>query len=209
MSENFFVVLILTLIFSSCYSPVQDIDYGTDLNERASVAFLPFSVSEEIDTIISNDLSNSVPKAIYKKIVFEYEGDVSFIEFEKSSKVYSETVKQSSPSDYKIIASDLAQSLGASAVIIGSIYVYKERVGSDIGVTSPAQVDFEAVLMDSKSKEILWSSRYSESQLPLLNNVANLNKFLKRKGKWVKAEVLVDDGIEAITERLLIYLGVN
>lgn len=209
MSENFFIILVLTLIFSSCYSPVQDIDYRKDLNEKGKVAFLPFHVSEEVDASISSNLSSSVPKAMYEKIVVEYKGDVSFINFEESSEMYGETLKQSPSTDYKTVAINSAELLGANAVLIGSIYNYKERVGSDIGVTSPAQVDFEAILLDSNTEEILWSARFSESQLPLLNNVVNLKKFLKRKGKWVRAEVLLNDGIEAITERLLIYLGVN
>ena len=209
MIKKSLIFLFICLFITSCYSPVQDIDYGKELNKNGKIAVMSFGVSKEIGLENYKNLSESVPRALYEKTVDKYSGNLSFVSIEDSLKIAVATEVNSSIKDYQINALESAKSLGADLILVGYIYDFKQRVGSELGVTSPAQVDFETALVEVGTNQTVWSARFSESQLPLLYNVANLKKFLKRKGKWVTAEDLLDEGINAVSEKLIIYLRTN
>lgn len=118
---------------------------------------------------------------------------------------------QQSPSNASLddTAIQVGQTTGADAVIYGSVERYVERVGADYAAQSPASVAFSLKLVDMKTKQIVWTARYSKTQQPLANNFFNLPTFLENKGQWLRANDLANDGVKQAMNNLRTSLGVQ
>jgi hypothetical protein len=81
------------------------------------------------------------------------------------------------------------------------IHRYEERQGGNFAVDRPAHVAFHMHLMEGGVVKRLFA--YDEYQQSLSQNVLAIGKFLKRGGKWVTAETLCGEGIEAGLNDLL------
>lgn len=75
----------------------------------------------------------------------------------------------------------------ADAVLAGYIYAYREREGGDFGAKTPASVAFELALVQVESGAVLWWEGFAETQRALNENLLEIGKFIKRKGRWVTA----------------------
>jgi hypothetical protein len=75
------------------------------------------------------------------------------------------------------------------------IYRFQERKGGNFAVERPASVAFHMHLMkDGVLGKIF---EYSEEQKALSQNLFTMGKFLKRGAKWVTADELAEEGINA------------
>ncbi len=97
-------------------------------------------------------------------------------------------------------ATVLAKKFKVKLVVAGAVFEYRTREGSAIGVAKPAAVSFSLHLIDGKTGHILWVDRYSETQEALSEDVSNIGKFLKRKGQWVTARRLAQDGMNSLLD---------
>ena len=104
-------------------------------------------------------------------------------------------------------AIQVGQATGADAVLYGSVERYVERVGAEYAADKPASVAFSLKLLDMKSKQVVWSARFSKTQQPLGTNFFNLPTFLENKGQWVLASELASDGVEQAVGNLRSSLG--
>jgi hypothetical protein len=102
----------------------------------------------------------------------------------------------------------VGQATGADAVLYGSVERYVERVGAEYAADKPASVAFSLKLLDMKSKQVVWSAKFSKTQQPLGTNFFNLPTFLENKGQWVLASELASDGVEQAVENLRSSLGI-
>jgi hypothetical protein len=88
----------------------------------------------------------------------------------------------------------------ADFLLVPQLTTWRERVGSDAGVETPASVAIDFYLIDVKNERMI-RSRYEETQQSLLENLYNAKKFAARGGKWVTATRLARDGMdEKLTE---------
>ena len=81
------------------------------------------------------------------------------------------------------------------AVFTGCVYRFQQRVGNPHSVDAPASVEFEIHLIDSANGSIIWSGFYNETQQALSENLLNIKKFMKRKGRWISAEEMAISGL--------------
>lgn len=84
-------------------------------------------------------------------------------------------------------------------LLVPQLTRWVERVGSDMGVDSPASVAMDFYLIDVKNERFS-RTRYEETQVSLFENLLTAQKFSDRGGKWVTANRIAADGIE---EKLL------
>lgn len=103
----------------------------------------------------------------------------------------------------------IGQATGADAVLYGSVERYIERVGAQYAAEHPASVGFSLKLIDMKSKQVVWTARFSKTQQPLANNFFNLPNFLENKGQWVNASELANEGVKQAMNDLRNSLGVT
>lgn len=99
-------------------------------------------------------------------------------------------------------AKKLGQLVYADAVISSRILRYRERVGEEWGVKSPASVAFILELWDVKRGDLIWSARFDETQKPLSENIFAIGEFAQRGARWLKAEELALEGVKKAVHQL-------
>jgi len=109
------------------------------------------------------------------------------------------TVPQGSDRDR---ARRLGELVYADAVISARLLRYRERVGEEWGVQSPASVAFVLELWDVKRGDLIWQGRFDETQKSLNENLFALGDIGERGVRWLKAEELARDGIKKAVQQL-------
>lgn len=74
------------------------------------------------------------------------------------------------------------------------IYRFEERRGGNFAVEKPAGVGFHMHLFEDNTIKRIFV--FDEDQRPLLENIFNIGKFLRRGGKWITVDVLSQEGME-------------
>ena len=90
----------------------------------------------------------------------------------------------------------------ADAVITGRILRFRERIGNELGVKSPASVAFVLDLVNVRRGDILWSARFDETQKPLSENIFAIGDISQRGVRWLTAEQLVHEGVKKAVAQL-------
>jgi len=94
-----------------------------------------------------------------------------------------------------------AKSRKASHLLIPVMLKHKELVGNAFAASSPASVGFHVHIVRVEDAVPTWNFLYDETQEPLSQNLPKIKKFWKRRGKWVKAEKLLIEGIEKLIKK--------
>ena len=93
---------------------------------------------------------------------------------------------------------DVGKAFGADAVLIGQVYRWQERVGTDYGVETPASVAFDVSLVRPSDGTILWRGNYDKTQRSLFENLFDLKTYVKSGGRWLTARELASFGLERL-----------
>jgi hypothetical protein len=96
----------------------------------------------------------------------------------------------------------IGEQVYADAVLTGRMLRYRERVGGDIGVKSPASVAFILDLVDVQRGDVVWSARFDETQKGLSENIFALGDIRERGIRWLTAEQLAQDGVRKLVNQL-------
>ena len=95
---------------------------------------------------------------------------------------------------------EVGKTFGADAVLIGQVYRWRDRVGADFGVKSPASVAFDLSLVRPSDGAILWRGNYDKTQRSLFENLFDYKTFVKSKGLWLTADKLAQLGLDKLLE---------
>jgi hypothetical protein len=111
----------------------------------------------------------------------------------------SESFTSSAPifAEQEILVS-AARTAETDWVLAGYIFRYKQRIGTQYSVQSPASVAFSLHLIGAVDGKSIWYGHYDETQQSLSENLFRLKKFLKRKWKWITAEEMAISGLEEL-----------
>ena len=96
----------------------------------------------------------------------------------------------------------LGELVYADALISGRLLRFRERVGEEWGIQSPASVAFVIDLWDAKRGDLIWSGQFDETQKPLSQNIFALGEFTQRGGRWLTAEELALEGVKKAMNQL-------
>lgn len=105
--------------------------------------------------------------------------------------------------DIKELVLDSAKESALDAAIVGFIYRYREREGSDYAVSSPALVSFDLFLLDVRKGEVKSKYLVDIEQKSLSENLLGIIELKKTGLRWVKANVLAREGVKKAIEHLL------
>jgi len=97
----------------------------------------------------------------------------------------------------------IGQAFSAEAVLIGYVYRFRERDGTDFAVNRAASVAFDLYLIRPGDGVILWKGRFDKTQQHLSQNILDLDTFLKGQGRWMTAERLAEIGLEGVLSGLI------
>jgi hypothetical protein len=81
------------------------------------------------------------------------------------------------------------------------IYRFQERKGGNFAVEKPASIAFHMHLMKDKVVGKIFT--YAEEQKALTQNLFTMGKFFRRGARWVTAEELAEEGINAGLDELV------
>jgi hypothetical protein len=113
------------------------------------------------------------------------------------------------PVSEKEILAAIGRNLDGDAILTGSVYQFRNRVGNNFAIDSPSSVGFHLDLIETQGGHIIWSRRYEETQQALSENLLGLGNFFMRKGKWVTVQDLAVSGLEKILQSLPIQKEKN
>ena len=85
-------------------------------------------------------------------------------------------------------AARVAGELGATAVVLGRITRFRERVGSAAGATVAASVAFDVSVHEVPSGRRLWTGRFDETQPALSANVLRARQYPGGGTRWLAAQ---------------------
>jgi TolB-like protein len=98
-----------------------------------------------------------------------------------------------------------AREFGATAVLLGKVYRYRDREGQAYGAQHPASVGYEVTLFDAQNGQRLWTSRFDETQQPLGANVFNAQRYPGGGTRWLTAAELARWGADGTAQALAAY----
>ncbi len=151
---------------------------------------------------VPREIIQKMSDVLFKKVVAEkgYE----LVSRNQAIGVYSNIVasdKNVGMPAIKVIQ-EVGTTFNADAVLVGYMYRWRERVGGDYAVQSPASVSFDLHLIRPVDGAILWKSKFDKTQQSLSENILDMNTFLKGGGKWMKADDLAMIGLSKMFKEM-------
>ena len=104
--------------------------------------------------------------------------------------------------DQLAAAALVASEFGATAVMLGKVYRYREREGQALGSLRPASVGFEITLFQAPGARRIWQARFDETQQPLTADVFNAQRYPGGGRRWLTAAELARWGADAAAQAL-------
>lgn len=90
----------------------------------------------------------------------------------------------------------LGEAVYADAVLVSRVRRFRERVGDEWGVKSPASVAFALELVDVRRGDVIWSASFDETQKSLSENIFAIADITERGVRWLTAEQLAHEGVK-------------
>lgn len=155
----------------------------------------------ETDDIYRKKKGDLLSSMVYDELAVNRVG-IELIPHFETLKVYNDVSAKNPGYSGLEISRLVAEQLDADSVLLTRISRYSERKGSDVGVTEPASVSLTFELYSAGTGKMLWLYHYGETQEPLLSNVSNIHKFIKRGGKWITADELAREIVKQAVLKL-------
>lgn len=100
------------------------------------------------------------------------------------------------------LAQRVGRSVGVNAVLVGSVWRYRERSGGPAASWNPASVAFDLYLVDVRTGQTLWMGGFDETQKSLSENIWDLSTFFDRGARWLSANELARYGMRELLREL-------
>lgn len=155
--------------------------------------FLAEPVSREVCYRLTERLYHMLEKRFSFPLVSPGEAREALSNLEKASSYREMNVE---------IFQQVGAALSGDVVLVGLVFRWNERVGTNFAASQPASVAFEIALIKTLDGTILWTGKFDKTQASLSENVLDLHTFLKAKGRWMTAEELADIGLSDLAEQL-------
>lgn len=146
-----------------------------------------------------------VTSAFYQRMLTTIP-NVRILPLQDSSMRYKMVAGRSRLMRYKEDALRVCRAMEAQTALLGKVVTFREREGGGAGVSSPALVTFRVYLLECAGGNVIWEDYFSESQQSLLENVAEVGKFLKRGARWITAHKLALEGVTSVVKRLRVFI---
>ncbi len=85
--------------------------------------------------------------------------------------------------------------------MIGYVYRWREREGTDYSVNRPASTAFDLYLIRSHDRAVLWKGRFDKTQRSLSENILDMETFIKGKGRWMTVDRLAKLGLSNLMSK--------
>jgi hypothetical protein len=90
---------------------------------------------------------------------------------------------------------EVGRCVPADYLLVPQILEWRERDGGAWGVHEPAKVVLELTLLDIGHQRIFHRYHFREAQRSLSENLLQIHQFFRRKGQWLTAQELLQEGL--------------
>ncbi len=151
---------------------------------------------------VPEGVAKEMTEILFDKMVEGY--GYSLVSPGQASGAFSEIL--ASDRGLKLDALGMVQEIGkafsADGVLVGHIYRWQEREGTDYAVSRPASVAFNLLLIRPPDGAILWRGRFDKTQQSLSENLFDMSTFLHGGGRWMTARKLALMGLDETMARM-------
>jgi hypothetical protein len=105
--------------------------------------------------------------------------------------------------DKAAFAQTAAREFGATSVLLGTVYRYRERRGGELGATRPASVGIELALYEAPGGRPLWTGRFDHTQQALSENALVARHYPGAGSRWLSAAELARWGLDESAKKLI------
>lgn len=95
---------------------------------------------------------------------------------------------------------ETGKAMDADSVLVGHVYRWQEREGTDFAVDRPASVAFDLNLIRISDGTLIWRDRFDRTQKSLSENLLDFVGFFKRGGRWQTVESFAAYGLDSLLE---------
>lgn len=144
------------------------------------------------------------PAGIVQQLVFERlkeMGGLDLVSPDRTGGIVDQVVSASLKASFADAVLAIGKELEADAVLVGYVYRFRERKGFDYSVEKPASVAFELQLFDCRNGGIIWKVVFDQTQTSLFENIMQVTRFIKDKGRWVTVRELSAQGVEEVLKK--------
>lgn len=185
----------LAWALASCSTPPGTTGSGDEpvLEPVSCVAVLPAGMGVEKEAASSGGSSEEVRKgAGFADSVLQQElGGNPKARFVTAGQLGSEGMGSEG------MAIDQASKItGCDAVLMTTVYRFKQRQGTTYAADQPASASFDMRLYGTGARSVIWAADFSETQESLLSNILSFGKAQSRGFKWITVEDMVSQGIK-------------
>jgi hypothetical protein len=106
-------------------------------------------------------------------------------------------------------ARELGKAVASDGVIFGTVTRFDERVGTELGATTPASVHFELNLLETASDKIIWHGEYAKTQEALSSNLLQFWMFWENGPRWISARELARVGVQELLEDMRLAMQIE
>jgi hypothetical protein len=195
----------------ACAGPiVQDAVHEVDPKTLARIAVVPFLPasdfrgSSEEPGAASSGGEAADAAAIVSRIASDALTAAEFEMIPASDVANAFTAKgQPVPHGDKLaFAQAAALEFGATSILVGTVYRYRERRGGELGATRPASVGIELALYEAPGARTLWTGRFDHTQQALSENALVVRRYPGAGSRWLSAAELARWGLDEVAKKL-------
>ena len=164
--------------------------------DKAGSFHNPLSGSMVTAEPIPGDVIQSASDTLFERIVSEK--NFELVSRGQAIGAYSSIIR----SDKNVgmpqiqVVQEVGKQFDADAVLIGYIYRWREREGTDYGVTRAASVSLDLHLIRPSNGAILWKGKFDKTQQSLSENLFDFGTFTESGGKWLTVDKLAAIGFD-------------
>ncbi len=171
--------------------------------ESPRVAVLAFRLGDQIDpTRVPQDLGAEIARALAVRLAAVGVASV------EPARVLGATELSDTGAYGPPLGARVARKVEANVAVVGVLTRFRERVGTDWSVETPASAAYEASLVRASDGATLATDRFDYTQQTLTSNLLDLPRFLRGGGKWLTGRALLDGALEETAGRFATTLGV-
>jgi hypothetical protein len=149
---------------------------------------------------VTRDVVQEMTTSLLKKLVEDKH--YKLISPGQARGVYSSIVSSDEVLDETEVLQKVGKAFSSDAVLVGYIYRWIDRKGTDYAINQPASVAFELCFLRPGDGAILWKGRFDKTQRSLSENILDMDTFVQGKGKWMTANSLADLGLVALVAEM-------
>jgi hypothetical protein len=204
-SLTYYAMPIFMVTIAACGGKTTEVQTAPQIEQYriAKIAVLPFRVER---STLGQERGYAAPAApvegaehltdIFYRKLKSWEGIDVFPSYETQD----QRAMVAGPLTRAVITS-IGQKLGADAILVGTVDVYKERSGSAMGLDRPqdaAEVGFAVQLISVRDAVPLWSGQYHERQRPATEDLTGL---LERGPRYLTVEQLANSAADHVLRK--------